>query len=125
MILPYKGKRDLLINGRHRKNYGDAPWAAARQGWADAPAADVKVMEMHRWPRPVKGGPGLMGVNIWVQTKSHGGSRGPADPWSASTASKRWDLWFFRSRKNNDNSRRCQKEGHKAILASKLQGNPR
>ena len=45
---------------------------------------------MHVGPRPVKGGPGLTGVNIWAQTKSHGGSRGPVDPWSASTASKRW-----------------------------------
>ncbi len=30
-----------------RKSYGDVPWASARQGWADAPAADVKIMETH------------------------------------------------------------------------------
>ena len=48
MILPYKGKRDLLINGRHRKNYGDAP---------GEPDAIVKIMEMNLGRRPVKGGP--------------------------------------------------------------------
>ena len=44
---------------------------------------------MHKGPRPVYGGPGLMGVNIRPLTNPHGGSRGPVDPWSASTASKR------------------------------------
>ena len=97
----------------------------ARQGWAGAAAAGVRVMEMHKGPRPVYGGPGLMGVNIWTQTKSHGGSRGPLDPWSASTASKRWDLWFFRSRKNNDASRRCQKDGRQLTPVTNLQDNPR
>ena len=91
---------------RHqRKGYGDA---------LRAPATDVKGMEMHVGPRPVMGGPGRTGVNIWVQTKSHGGSRGPADPWSASTASKRWDLWFFRSRKNNDNTICCKIDSRRA-----------
>ena len=68
MILPYKGKRDLLINGRHRKNYGDAPDAV------------VKVMEMQVGPRPVYGGPGRMKLkktphNIIVRGVQ--GSRGP------------------------------------------------
>ena len=58
MILPYRGKGNLLINGRQRKDYRDVPWASARQGWADASAADVKGMETHPGPRPVKGGPG-------------------------------------------------------------------
>ena len=84
-------------------------------------AAGVKNVEMHVGPRPVKGGPGLMGVNIRPLTKPHGGSRGPVDPWSAAAASKRRDLWFFRSRKNDDNSRSCQKEGRKVILATNLQ----
>ena len=69
---------------------------------------------MHVGPRPVKGGPGRTGVNIWVQTKSHGGSRGPVDPWSAAAASKRRDLWFFRSRKNNDNTICCKKDSRRA-----------
>ena len=107
LTLRYSDKGNLLINGRHRKDYGDAPWAPPRLRWAGASATSVKAMEMHVGPRPVKGGPGRTGVNSWVQTKSHGGSRGPVDPWSASTASKRWDLWFFRARKNNDMSRRC------------------
>ncbi len=95
------GRRD-----HRRKSYGDVPWASARPGWADAPDAVVKVMEMQVGPRPVYGGPGRTGVKTRPLTHPHGGSRGPVDPWSASTASKRWDLWFFRSRKNNDISRR-------------------
>ena len=88
MILPYRGKGNLLIQGR--------------------PCG----MEMHAVRRPVKGGPGLMGVKTRPLTKPHGGSRGPVDPWSAAAASKRRDLWFFRSRKNNDATRRWRKEGH-------------
>ena len=149
-----KGKgRCTSLPGHRCKGYGEELRAAPRQGWGAAPAAGVKVMEMHQGPRPVKGGPGRMGVNIWAQTKSHGGSRGPLDPWSASTASKRWGealerlcreiaqrcadgrsasepvplfpaavqaaiakglglcLTSTRSRKNNDMSRRCKKEG--------------
>ena len=73
MILPYRDKGNLLIQGR--------------------PCG----MEMHQGRRPVYGGAPRTGVNIWTQTKSHGGSRGPADPWSAAAASKRRDLWFFQS----------------------------
>ena len=73
---------------------------------------------MHKGTRPVYGGPGLMGVNIRPLTNPHGGSRGPVDPWSASTASKRWDLWFFRSRKNNDVTKRWQIDGNKAKLGN-------
>ena len=112
LTLRYKGKGNLLIDGRHRKDYGGAP------------ATSVKAMEMHQGPRPVKGGPGLMGVKTRPLTKPHGGSRGPVDPWSASTASKRWDLWFFRSRKNNDATRNCQIEGRRAIQATNLQDKP-
>ena len=39
-----------------RKGYGDAPCAPARQGWAGAAPARVKVMEMHQGRRPVYGG---------------------------------------------------------------------
>ena len=92
MILPYRDKGNLLINGRHRKDYGDAPWAPPRLRWGGAAGA-------HRDGRA---------------TIPCGGSRGPVDPWSASTASKRWDLWFFRSRKNNVESRRCLKRNRNA-----------
>ena len=112
----YSGGRFCVGNGELGKGYGDK---------LCAPAANVKVMEMHKGPRPVYGGPGLMGVNIWTQTKSHGGSRGPLDPWSASTASKRWDLWFFRSRKNNDNSICCKKDGRQLTPITNLQDKPR
>ena len=123
-------------------------------------------MEMHQGPRPVKGGPGRTGVKNRPLTNPHGGSRGPVDPWSASTASKRRGealerlcreiaqrcadgrsasepvplfpaavqaanakglglcLTSTRSRKNNDMSRRCKKEGRKVKKASKLQGKP-
>ena len=84
----------------------------------------VKVMEMHQGRRPVYGGAPRTGADIQTETKSHGGSRGPLDPWSASTVSKRWDLWFFRSRKNNDATRRWQKEGRQVKKASKLQDHP-
>jgi len=47
-------------------------------------------METHLVRRPVYGGPGRTGVNIRPLTNPHGGTRGPVDPWSASTASKRW-----------------------------------
>ena len=125
LTLRYRDKGNLLINGRHRKDYGDAPWAPARLRWGGASAAGVREMEMHVGPRPVKGGPGRTGVNIRLLTNPHGGSRGPVDPWSAAAASKRRDLWFFRSRKNNDNSICCQKESRKVIPASKLQGHVR
>ena len=125
LTLRYRDKGNLLINGRHRKDYRDAPCAAPRLRWGAAATTSVKAMEMHQGPRPVYGGPGLMGVNIWTQTKSHGGSRGPLDPWSASTASKRWDLWFFRSRKNNDNSICCKKDGRQLTPITNLQDKPR
>ena len=102
MILPYRDKGNLLINGRHRKDYGGAPWAPPRLRWGGAATTSVKVMEMHVGPRPVKGGPGRTGVKTRPLTTPHGGSRGPVDPWSASTASKRRDLWFFLSRKNTE-----------------------
>ena len=38
------------------KGYGDALRAPARQGWAGAATANVKVMEMHQGRRPVYGG---------------------------------------------------------------------
>ena len=60
---------------RKRKGYGDARCAPARQGWAGAAGA-------RRDGRA---------------TIPCGGSRGPADPWSAAAASKRRDLWFFQS----------------------------
>ena len=70
-------------------------------------SANVKAMEMHAVRRPVKGGPARMLLKKRRATIPCGGSRGPADPWSAAAASKRRDLWFFRSRKNNDNSICC------------------
>ena len=60
---------------RRRKECGDARCAPARLRWAGAAGA-------HRDGRA---------------TQSCGGSRGPADPWSAAAASKRRDLWFFQS----------------------------
>ena len=87
LTLRYKDKGNLLINGCPRNGHGDAPCAPARLRWGGAAGA-------HRDGRA---------------TIPCGGSRGPLDPWSASTASKRWDLWFFRSRKNNVASRRCLK----------------
>ncbi len=178
MILPYRGRENLLINGglcgvemhqrgRQRKGYGDARCAPARQGWAGAAPARVKVMEMHQGRRPVYGGAPRTGADIQTQTKSHGGSRGPADPWSAAAASKRRGealerlcreiaqrcadgrsasepvplfpaavqaanakglgpcLTSIQSRKNDDNSRSCRKEGRKVIPASKLHGHAR
>ena len=81
MILPYRGKGNLLVNGcpcgvesaaalgRQRKGhrdpphhptcsyrYGDPPRAPARLRWAGAVAASGKVMEMHVVRRPVYGG---------------------------------------------------------------------
>ena len=136
MILPYRGRGHFLINGglrgvemhqrgRQRKGYGDARCAPARQGWAGAAPARVKVMEMHQGRRPVYGGAPRTGADIQTQTKSHGGSRGPLDPWSAAAASKRRDLWFFRSRKNNDNTICCKKDSREVIPASKLPGHAR
>ena len=72
MILPYRGKGHLLINGglrgvgmhqrgRQRKGHGDARCAPARQGWAGAAPARVKVMEMHQGRRPVYGAPSTVG----------------------------------------------------------------
>ena len=57
-------------------------------------AANVKAMEMHAVRRPVKGGPARMLLKKRRATIPCGGSRGPADPWSAAAAS---DLWFFQS----------------------------
>ena len=67
----------------------------------------VRAMETHVVRRPVKGGPARMLLKKRRATIPCGGSRGPVDPWSAAAASKRRDLWFFRSRKNNDNSICC------------------
>ncbi len=58
-----------------RKGYGDVRCAPARLRWAGAVGA-------HKDGRA---------------TIPCGGSRGPADPWSAAAASKRRDLWFFQS----------------------------
>ena len=88
---------------RRRKGHGDARRAPARQGWA---GADWAHKDSHT-------------------TSSCGGSRGPADPWSAAAASKRRDLWFFRSRKNNDNSICWQKDGRRANPATNLQDHAR
>ena len=73
MILPYRGKGNLLIQGR--------------------PCG----MEMYAVRRPVYGGPARMLLKKRRATIPCGGSRGPADPWSAAAASKRRDLWFFQS----------------------------
>ena len=52
-------------------------------------AANVKAMEMHVGRRPVYGGPARMLLKKRRATIPCGGSRGPADPWSAAAASKR------------------------------------
>ena len=99
----FAARRGAGFPGHQRKGHGDADRAPARQGWA---GADWAHKDGHA-------------------TKSCGGSRGPVDPWSAAAASKRRDLWFFRSRKNNDKSRSCQKDGHKANPATNQQGHAR
>ena len=73
-------------------------WQRGQRGgvWG-FPATGVKAMEMQVGRRPVKGGPARTGVKTRPLTNPHGGSRGPADPWSAGAASKRRDLWFFQS----------------------------
>ncbi len=71
MILPYRGKGNLLVNGRLRGEeppcflactfrHGDQLCAPARLWWAGAATTSVKAMEMNRGPRPVYGGPGRM-----------------------------------------------------------------
>ena len=87
---PGRGRARGFPRSRQRKGNGDARCAPARLRWGGASATSVKGMEMHVGPRPVKGGPGRTGVKTRPLTKPHGGSRGPVDPWSASTASKRW-----------------------------------
>ena len=90
MILPYRGKGHLLINGglrgvemhqrgRQRKGYGDARCAPARQGWAGAAAAGVKVMEMQVGRRPVYGGAPRHPPKIAANATTRGvqGSCGP------------------------------------------------
>ena len=73
LTLRYRGKGDLLIKGGLRGEtppclsacayrYGDERRAPARQGWAGAAAAGVKVMEMHEGRRPVYGGAPRTGV---------------------------------------------------------------
>ena len=52
-------------------------------------AANVKAMEMHLVRRSVYGGPAQMLLKKRRATIPCGGSRGPADPWSAAAASKR------------------------------------
>ncbi len=100
LTLRYRDKGNLLINGRHRKDYGDAPCAPPRLRWGGAAGA-------HRDGRA---------------TIPCGGSRGPLDPWSASTASKRWDLWFFRSRKNDITTRCCQSPDDQVLASTKRKG---
>ena len=86
MILPYRDKGNLLINGSLcGKETHLAFWPI------------LSDMEMHAVRRPVKGGPARTGVKTRPLTNPHGGSRGPVDPWSAAAASKRRDLWFFQS----------------------------
>ena len=72
LTLRYRDKGNLLINGRRRKDYGDAPgeldaivkimemYLGRRpvKGGPTHPDAVVKVMEMQVGPRPVYGGPG-------------------------------------------------------------------
>ena len=90
-----EGRGSGLPAGRQLKGYGDARYAPARQGWAGAAGAQ---RDSHI-------------------TQSCGGSRGPADPWSAAAASKRRDLWFFQSA---DYHSKCntknKKATHKRIL---------
>ena len=76
-------------NGRPRQVGGNRLCIASRP-W-----------QRHLQPRPVYGGPRRQDAKIWPLPISHGGSRGPSDPWSAAAASKRRALWFFRARKND------------------------
>ena len=64
---------------RKRKGNGDARCAPARQGWAGAAAASVKVMEMHQGRRPVYGGAPQHPPKIAANATTRGvqGSRGP------------------------------------------------
>ena len=145
LTLRYKDKENLLINGCPRNGHGDAPCAPARQGWAGADKAQ----------------------RDGRATIPCGGSRGPADPWSAAAASKRRGealerlcreiaqrcadgrsasepvplfpaavqaaiakglglcLTSTRSRKNNDMSRSCKKDGHKPNPKTKQPPTPR
>ena len=70
----------MYLAAWHRcKGYGEELRAAPRQGWGAAPAAGVKVMEMHVVPRPVYGGPGRHPSKIAANATTRGvqGSRGP------------------------------------------------
>ncbi len=103
MILPYRGKGKFLINGGLcGVELCPALWPVRTD------------METHVVRRPVYGGPARMLLKKRRATIPCGGSRGPADPWSAAAASKRRDLWFFRSRKNNDVTICWQRDGRKA-----------
>ena len=86
MILPYRGKGKFLINGGLcGVELCPALWPVRTD------------MEMYVVRRPVSGGPARMLLKKRRATIPCGGSRGPADPWSAAAASKRRDLWFFQS----------------------------
>ena len=79
MILPYRGKGNFLIK--------DGPCGAEL---CPALCPVPSDMEMHVVRRPVKGGTARQGrKEMDAQRYRVGGSRGPADPWSAAAASKR------------------------------------
>ena len=71
--LPQRARR------RKRKGHGDARCAPARQGWAGADAAGVKIMEMHQGRRPVYGGAPRNPPKIAANATTRGvqGSCGP------------------------------------------------
>ena len=55
LTLRYKDKGNLLINGRHRKEYGDAPCAPPRLRWGGADEPEKTATQRHR-----AGGPGVL-----------------------------------------------------------------
>ena len=69
-----KQKRPAARAGR--KGYGDALRAPARQGWAGAATANVKVMEMHQGRRPVYGGAPRIGRKEMAAQRYRAGGPG-------------------------------------------------
>ena len=76
-----RGEAGFVVSprSRRRKGHGDAPCAPARQGWAGAAAASVKVMEMQVGRRPVYGGAPRHPLKIAANATTRGvqGSCGP------------------------------------------------
>ena len=56
--------------------HGDARRAPARQGWAGAAAAGVKIMEMHQGRRPVYGGAPRIGRKEMAEQRYRAGGPG-------------------------------------------------